>query len=93
MALDGETAIAYIVRTRYDVVVSDWKMQGLSGVQIFEYLKASDEQSAQRMIFMTGDAISENFQEFLQREGKDCLPKPFSLQDFRSAVANVLPPR
>jgi hypothetical protein len=35
--------------------------------------------------------INETFQEFLRRHERACLSKPFAIEDFRAAVARVLP--
>jgi hypothetical protein len=39
---------------------------------------------------MTGDVMSDTFQEFLQRHAILCLPKPFATREFRAAVAKTL---
>jgi hypothetical protein len=38
---------------------------------------------------MTGDVINEGFQEFLRKHERPCLSKPFAIDEFRAAVANV----
>jgi len=88
-AIGGQAALELIARNRYDVIVSDWKMPGLSGLHIFEDLQAKDPESASRMLFMTGDVVNDKFQEFLKKNGRSCLPKPFSIREFRSAVATL----
>jgi signal transduction histidine kinase len=88
-ASSGEAALDLIARNRYDVIVSDWKMPGLSGMHVFEDLQVKDPAAAGRMLFMTGDVVNEKFQEFLQKNGRTCLPKPFSIREFRSAVAGL----
>jgi len=85
----GDLAIERLGQRKFDVVVCDWKMPGLNGIQLYEQLCAKDAVSASRTIFMTGDVISDTFQDFLRRHGKMCLSKPFAIEDFRSAVANM----
>jgi CheY-like chemotaxis protein len=83
----GEQALERLRSTRYDVIVSDWKMPGLNGMNLYEQLRMHDPAAARRMLFMTGDVVSGTFQEFLQRHGKECLSKPFAIAEFRAAVA------
>ena len=85
----GEKALEALGRRRFDVVVTDWKMPGLNGMQLYEHLLATDEVMARRVIFMTGDVINEAFEEFLGRHGKMCLSKPFLIDDFQAAVAKI----
>ena len=85
----GEEAFQLTTRQRFDVILSDWKMPGLNGMHLYEQLMASDPISAGRMIFMTGDVMNEAFQEFLKRNGRAYLAKPFAIGDLRAAVASV----
>ena len=54
-----------------------------------ETLASTSPDMARRMVFMSGDVINEHFNEFLKRNGRICLPKPFSLDQFRSAVGSI----
>jgi two-component system NtrC family sensor kinase len=86
----GLEALELIGRNRYDVIISDWKMPGLDGINLFKELLVKDPVAANRMLFMTGDVIKESFQEFLGKNSRICLPKPFSLREFRSAVSRII---
>lgn len=86
----GEAALALIGRNRYDVIVSDWKMPGLNGINLYQELLTKDPASAARMLFMTGDVIKQSFQDFLKQNSRTCLPKPFALREFRAAVAGII---
>ncbi len=85
----GEKALAALGRRRFDVIVCDWKMPGLSGMQLYDHLAATEPATAQRMIFMSGDVVNEGFEDFLRRHGRTCLTKPFSIDRFRAAVASI----
>ncbi|QYM80364.1 response regulator [Horticoccus luteus] len=89
-ASSGERALEWIARRKFDVVVSDWKMPGLNGVHLYEHLLATNATTAARLIFMTGDVVNETFEAFLKRHGKHHLPKPFSIEEFRAAVARMI---
>jgi len=82
----GAEAIKLIETRQYDVIVCDWKMPGLSGIHLYEHLCSHNVVAASRMVFMTGDVVSDSFQAFLKRNGKRCLPKPFQLDDLRAVV-------
>ena len=91
-ALSGVDALGLIERNPYDVIVCDWKMPGLSGINLFQELLQKDPKSAKRVLFMTGDLIKGNFQEFLQKHFLTCLSKPFALREFHLAIARILDP-
>jgi CheY-like chemotaxis protein len=89
-ALDGELALEHLGKGSFDLIVSDWKMPGVNGQQLYQRLQASNPVAAKRMIFMTGDVLSDKVERYLQEEGKTCLHKPFSLVDFHRAIGKVL---
>jgi CheY-like chemotaxis protein len=65
-------------------------MPGLSGEQIYERLRVTNPKLSERMIFITGDVVNDKTNEFLQKQNKVCLSKPFSLSEFRNAVNKAL---
>ena len=77
-------------RCAFDVIVTDWKMPGMNGLQLYEHLATTDPATAKRVLFMSGDVINDAFTDFLRRHGRTCLPKPFAIDEFRSVVAGVL---
>jgi two-component system, NtrC family, sensor kinase len=88
-ALDGQSALRHLAAERFDLILSDWKMPGLSGQQLFERLLETDAEAAQRMVFMTGDVLSEKTEKFLREHGKTCLPKPFSVAELQKVVSDM----
>jgi len=86
----GEAALELILRHEYDVIVSDWKMPGLNGINLYQELLERKPAAARRMLFMTGDVIKDSFQQFLKQHARTCLPKPFALREFHAAVAGIL---
>lgn len=85
----GQAALDLILREEYEVIVSDWKMPGLNGINLYQELLTRKPAAAQRMLFMTGDVIKESFQDFLKQHGRTCLPKPFALREFHAAIAGM----
>ncbi len=88
-AQGGQQALDLLARRKFDAIVSDWKMPGLNGVRLYEHLRATDPAAAARVIFMTGDVVSDTFQEFLQVNSLTCLSKPFASGEFRAALAKM----
>jgi len=89
-AAGGEEGLAALRRRNFDVIVCDWKMPGLNGMQFYEHLLATAPATAARVMFMSGDVINERFQEFLRRHEKICLSKPFPIEEFQDAIARQL---
>jgi len=90
IASDGATALQRMTEKKYDVALCDWKMPGLNGEQVYERARAVNPGLSARMIFITGDIINERTRKFLEQQNKICLPKPFTIAEFRAAIKKVL---
>jgi CheY-like chemotaxis protein len=79
---DGLEAIRLLKQYRYDVVVTDADMPRFDGVQLCRFLKSKLPDI--HVIGMSGDLSS---LKELENAGADiCLPKPFGLAEFQSAI-------
>lgn len=90
LAGDGEAGLKRLAQTRYDVTLCDWKMPGLSGQEVFERVRRKDPAQSERMIFITGDVVNDKTRRFLEEQKRVLLPKPFTLAEFREAIAKML---
>lgn len=90
IAADGKTAIDLAAHDQYDLIICDWKIPDIGGQLIYERLRELKPQATQRFIFITGDILSEKAEQFLHDEGKICLFKPFSIEQFRTTIQEVL---
>ncbi len=89
-ATNGEEAMARIATGKFDVILSDMRMPGMDGVQLFETLKGKDEGLAHRIIFVTGDTVSPDTRSFLEDTGNRWVSKPFNIQQIIDTVNEVL---
>jgi signal transduction histidine kinase/CheY-like chemotaxis protein len=89
-ASNGDLALDRVQSSRYEVLVCDWKMPGLSGPQLFDRISAISPEAANRVIFMTGDVVSDSVQNFLKKHQKLCLAKPFSVDEFRQTIGDFI---
>ncbi len=87
---DGATALKRMAERKYDVALCDWKMPGLNGQQVYERARSINPALSARMIFVTGDIINEHTRKFLEQQNKICLPKPFTIAEFRAAIKKVM---
>jgi two-component system NtrC family sensor kinase len=74
----------------YDFCVSDVRLPGTTGIELYEYWRSSGHPLAGRMIFITGDSLDASIQESLARSGAPCILKPFNPEDLSSAVLKAL---
>jgi DNA-binding NtrC family response regulator len=84
----GEEALTRLARSGFDVLVSDIKMPGLTGLDVLERSRALDPALA--VILMTGYATIETAVEALRRGASDYLRKPFRVEELRQSVQRAL---
>jgi CheY-like chemotaxis protein/anti-sigma regulatory factor (Ser/Thr protein kinase) len=88
-ASSGLEAIQKLSRGEFDVVLSDMRMPGLGGREVYRWLAEHRPGMERRIIFATGDTCDPGTFEFLQQSGATCLTKPFRLDGLLDAIATV----
>jgi DNA-binding response OmpR family regulator len=84
-AASGEEALEMMKKDDYDVVLTDIRMPGLTGVELLKRIKEVAPDSI--VILMTGYASLGTAVESLRLGAHDYLIKPSSSQDIRQSVA------
>jgi PAS domain S-box-containing protein len=75
--------------TRFDAVVTDLMMAGLTGMDLYEQVRAGHPGLERRFVFMTGGAFTQRAREFLGEMPNRCLEKPFEPRQLLDAVEQV----
>jgi CheY-like chemotaxis protein len=74
----------------YDVIISDMKMPGMSGMELYARIQAHDPAQAARMLFITGDVLTAETREFFERTGCLYISKPFKAKALHDSIAALL---
>ena len=86
----GNEAIQKLQTGSFDGIVSDIRMPGLGGIQLFQWIQANQPQMAKRILFTTGDSFDPETRAFLQKMQVPSLGKPFDLKKLKDAVGELL---
>jgi DNA-binding NtrC family response regulator len=95
-AADGAAALAQLVgdgaepRGPYAIIISDLKMPGVSGIDLYERLERERPELLERLILSTGDSVSPEAAAFLRRSACPVLNKPFALAELKGLVARMI---
>jgi two-component system, NtrC family, response regulator PilR len=87
-AATGEEALSRLARQGFDVVVSDIKMPGLTGLDVLERSRMLSPRPG--VVLMTCYATVDTAIEALRRGASDYLLKPFEVDDLRLGVQRAL---
>jgi DNA-binding NtrC family response regulator len=80
-AADMEQAFTLATTNEYDFIVTDVKMPGGSGIDLYKKLCARIPSYRRRFVFLTGDTSNPSTMQFFEKEGVVYFAKPF---DFRA---------
>jgi CheY-like chemotaxis protein len=84
----GAAALARLgAGERYDVVLCDLLMPGMSGMDVYRELATHHPDLARRVVFLTGGAFTTAARDFLERERVECVEKPFEVDALRAVIA------
>jgi CheY-like chemotaxis protein len=72
---------------RYNLILSDVMMPGMSGVELYEVITRRFPELTSRIVFISGGAFTTGAMAFLERVPNERLEKPFTLRSLRALVA------
>ena len=85
---DADVALRLLECARYDLVISDVNMPGLSGMALLERIKMSTPETAVLMI--TAYTTAEQAVEAMKLGAYDYIAKPFKVEEVKVLVKNAL---
>ncbi len=89
LASTGADALARLEAGDYAAILSDMRMPGMDGMELYHRLNVMKPAMARCLIFVTGDALNPAVLEFLDYAGCPHVEKPFVPADVRRMVAAI----
>lgn len=89
-ATNGPNALALLEEHAFDVIISDFKMPEMTGVDFFHAAVEIRPEVASRFIFLTGDLFNMETQAIIDALGVPVLGKPFRIATVEEAVGDIL---
>jgi CheY-like chemotaxis protein len=74
-----------------DAILCDLRMPEMDGPGFYHELKSRNRKLSQRVIFVSGDALSLSPEQRQALDGRPVLEKPFSLAELSAALAKIVP--
>jgi len=88
LAEDGVDSLHQMRDRRFDLIITDVRMPGLSGIELLKKMK--EEGRKERVIVMTGDPLDHSDLGTDLQPVFQLLQKPFQIHDFLDAVFSAL---
>lgn len=75
---------------RFDVILCDLMMPGISGIELHQWLTEHHPRLAERVVFITGGVYTPNTQAYLDAHPNPCVDKPFDTGSLRTLVGDMV---
>src|SRR5208337_5347908 len=86
--LNGEPALARLSEQKFDVVVTDFKMKGIDGMEILKTVKRLYPDI--KVIMITAFANLDTAIEALRGDVHDFFPKPVKIKELKASIQRAL---
>jgi DNA-binding response OmpR family regulator len=86
IAVNGRIAYSRLNQNLYDLCLVDIRTPEMNGMELYQQLKDECSEMTNRVLFTTGDTISDDVRAFLRETGRPFLAKPFTPTELRSVV-------
>jgi two-component system phosphate regulon response regulator PhoB len=86
----GENAFDRATSTSFDLVVLDWNLPGMNGVELCKKLRKEKSLSQMPILFLTGHAASTDVVEAFAAGADDFVSKPFRAPELNARILGLL---
>lgn len=87
---DCKSAWDKIKKVDYQVIISDYRLPGITGETFYYQLVEYDQQLARKMIFISGDTVNRQTLAFFKKIRLPYFSKPFPLDALKEAIKNLI---
>ncbi len=89
-ATDGAEALSMLRKGNYGLVISDWNMQPMTGLQLLQEVRADGKLRSVPFIMITAESKAENVVAAKQAGVSNYIVKPFNAETLRGKIEKVL---
>ena len=89
---DGDLALSLIRRRSYDLIICDWMMLPVSGLDILRAARQSPKRDSTRFLMMSADSRTDGLMAARKAGVDGCILKPFRGVDLRAKIDQLFAP-
>jgi two-component system chemotaxis response regulator CheY len=86
---DGSTAIVALNKVKYDFVVTDWNMPGMTGIELLQNIRADAKLKTMPVLMVTAEAKREQIIAAAQAGVNGYVVKPFTAQALKEKIEKI----
>jgi two-component system chemotaxis response regulator CheY len=89
-ASDGSEALSKIRSKEYGLVISDWNMEPMTGIQLLREVRADEKTQNLPFIMITAESKTENVIAAKEAGVSNYIVKPFNAQTLKQKLTSVI---
>ena len=89
-ATDGSMALQKLRVGDFDLVISDWNMEPMTGIELLRHVRADDDLKSMPFIMITAESKTENIVAAKEAGVSNYIVKPFNAEVLKSKLVSVL---
>ena len=86
-ANDGSTALTKMRATKYGLVISDWNMEPMTGLELLKAIRADDRLKNTPFVMVTAESKTGNVIEAKKAGVSSFIVKPFSAETLKKKIS------
>lgn len=86
---DGTTALVELQKAKFDLVVTDWNMPGMPGIDLLKAIRADESLAKIPVLMVTAEAKREQIIEAAQAGVNGYVIKPFTAATLEDKLAKI----
>ena len=88
-AENGIDALTKLGEDVFDLIVTDWNMPGMTGLEFVKSLRANDDNKNMPVLMVTTRSAEEDVKEALQAGANSYIVKPFTPQVLKEKIDSI----
>jgi two-component system chemotaxis response regulator CheY len=87
---DGAEAVKAVSASAFDLVLMDWNMPNMTGIEALKKIKADPSRKATPVIMVTSESEKTRILEAIQSGAANYIVKPFQAETLQEKIAAVM---
>ena len=89
-AEDGVTALKALKSQKVDLIISDWNMPNMTGLELLKAVRADEELKTTPFLMVTAEALQDNVIAAVKAGVSNYIVKPFTAEVLNEKIRKIL---
>jgi two-component system chemotaxis response regulator CheY len=86
---DGTSAASLLERERVDLIISDWNMPNMTGIELLRHVRSTEDIKSTPFLMVTAEAQQENIIEAVKAKVSNYIVKPFTADTLNEKIEKI----